>query len=95
MLENKKDYDAGLKYVDQSLALKEDWYNLWIKAQLLAAKRQLQGGARRWPSAAYQLGEKDQPGFFLEGEVKKTLAEWKKKKLSAAGAQPRGRRRRR
>ena len=34
MLENKKDYDAGLKYVDQSLALKEDWYNVWIKAEL-------------------------------------------------------------
>ena len=38
MLENKKDYDAGMKYVDQSLALKEDWYNLWIKAELQAAK---------------------------------------------------------
>jgi hypothetical protein len=38
MLENKKDYDTGMTYVDQSLALKQDWYNLWIKAQLLSAK---------------------------------------------------------
>jgi len=38
MLENKKDYDAGLKLADQSLAMKEDWYNLWIKAELVAAK---------------------------------------------------------
>ena len=38
MLETKKDYDAGLKYVDQSLALKEDWFNVWIKAELQAAK---------------------------------------------------------
>ncbi len=38
MLESTKDYDAGLKYVDQSLAMKEDWYNLFIKGQLLAAK---------------------------------------------------------
>ena len=28
----------GSSYIDQSLALKEDWFNLWIKAQLLAAK---------------------------------------------------------
>src|SRR5262249_50268620 len=26
MLETKKDFDAGLKYANQSLALKEDWY---------------------------------------------------------------------
>jgi hypothetical protein len=31
MMETKKDYDAGLKYIDQSLALKEDWFNLFIK----------------------------------------------------------------
>ena len=52
MLDNKKDYDAGLKYVDQSLALKEDWYNVWIKAKLLAAK----GNHKEAPS----LGEKAQ-----------------------------------
>ena len=38
MLETKKNYDLGLRYIDQSLALKEDWYNVWIKALLLAAK---------------------------------------------------------
>src|SRR5215831_240106 len=38
MLETKKDYAQGLKYTDQSLALREDWYNYWIKALLLGAK---------------------------------------------------------
>ena len=37
MLETKKDYDAGLKYADQSLALKEDWYTLLDQG--LAARR--------------------------------------------------------
>ena len=78
MLENKKDYDAGLKYVDQSLALKEDWFNLWIKAQLLAAKGNFKD-ARATGEHAYELGQEGRPSFFLEGEVKKTLAEWKKK----------------
>ena len=55
MLENKKDYDAGMKYVDQSLALKEDWYNLWIKAELLAAKGNVKD-ARATGEKAYELG---------------------------------------
>ena len=78
MLENKKDYDTGMKYVDQSLALKEDWYNVWIKAELQAAKGNTKD-ARATGEHAYELGKKSD-GFFLEGEVKKTLEEWKKKK---------------
>jgi hypothetical protein len=78
MLENKKDYDAGLKYVDQSLALKEDWFNVWIKAELQAAKGDLKD-ARATGEHAYDLGKKS-PMFFLEGEIKKTLADWNKKK---------------
>jgi hypothetical protein len=78
MLENKKDYDTGMKYVDQSLALKEDWFNVWIKAELQAAKGDLKD-ARVTGDHAYELGKKSQM-FFLEGEIKKTLDEWKKKK---------------
>ena len=78
LLESKKDYDTGMKYVDQSLALKEDWYNVWIKAELQAAKGNTKD-ARATGEHAYELGKKSD-GFFLEGEVKKTLEEWKKKK---------------
>ena len=77
MLETKKDYDAGMKYIDQSLALKEDWFNVWIKAELLAAKGNLKD-ARAQGDRAYEMGKKSE-GFFLEPEMKKTLAEWKKK----------------
>jgi hypothetical protein len=79
MLESKKDYDTGMKYVDQSLALKEDWYNLWIKAQLLAAKGNYKD-ALATGERADQLGQKEGPGYFAQGEVKKDLAEWSKKK---------------
>ena len=78
MLETKKDYDRGLKYIDQSLALKEDWFNLWIKASLLAAKGDYRN-ARPLAEKAYALGEKAPEQFFLEGEIKKTLEDWKKK----------------
>jgi hypothetical protein len=78
MLETKKDYDAGMKYIDQSLALKEDWYNLWFKAELLAAKGDYKN-ALATGEKAQALGAKAGSGFFLEGDVKKGLAEWKKK----------------
>jgi DUF2911 family protein len=82
MLEVKKDYDAGLKYVDQSLLLKQDWYNLWIRASLLAAKGNYKD-ARAEAQKSYDLGTKAAPGaFFLEGEVKKALADWSKKSQS-------------
>ena len=61
MLENKKDFDAGLKYIDQSLALKEDWFNLWIKAQLLAAKKNFKE-AYALADKSNQLGQKAGPG---------------------------------
>lgn len=77
LLETKKDYDAGLALVEKSLAEKEDWYNLFTKAQLLAGKGRYKD--------AYVLAEKAQAlgakaeVFFLEDEVKKALAEWKGK----------------
>jgi hypothetical protein len=75
--DTKKDYDTALRYADQSLALKEEWFNLWIKATIVAGK-----GNRKDAIAlgekAYDLGKKAEV-FFLEPEIKKTLAEWKKK----------------
>lgn len=79
LLESKKDYDAGLKDIDQSLALKEDWYNVFIKGQLLAAKGNYKE-ALPLAEKAYALGQKGPAGsFFLEGEVKQAMASWKKK----------------
>ena len=77
MLESKKDYNTGLKYIDQSLALKEDWFNLWIKASLLAGKGNYKD-AYALAEKAYQLGQKAEY-FFFEADVKKALSEWKKK----------------
>ncbi len=78
MLETKKDYDTGLKYVDTSLGLKEDWFNLWIKAQLLAAKGDYKNAVATGEKAQ-TLGEKNVAGFFLAADVKKGLGDWKKK----------------
>jgi hypothetical protein len=77
MLETKKDYDTGLKYVDTSLGLKEDWLNVWIKAQLLAAKGDYKS-AVPMAEKAEALGAKN-ANFFGADDVKKGLGDWKKK----------------
>lgn len=79
MLETKKDFDAGLRYADQSLALREYWYTLWIKAALLAAKRDYRGAVETG-ERSYQLGQRLGSGFVLEPELKKALADWKKRR---------------
>jgi hypothetical protein len=78
MLETKRDYDAGLKYADQSLALKEDWYTYWIKASLLAAKGDWRG-AQESGQKAYALGQKLGDGFVLEYELRRNVADWGKR----------------
>jgi hypothetical protein len=75
--ETKRDYDTGLKYIDISLGLKEEWFNLWIKATLLAGKGR-RPEAIAFGEKAYALGQKAEV-FFLEAEIKQTLATWKKK----------------
>jgi hypothetical protein len=79
MLETEKNFDAGLKYADQSLALKQDWYTYWVKAALLAAKHDYQAavdqGQRASDLGRRQLGER----FVLEHDLERTLAEWKRR----------------
>lgn len=77
-LEQKKDYDAGLKFANLSIAQNEQWFNVWTKAQLLAAKGNVK---EAYPLAqkAQTLGEKNPAGFFYADEVKTALKEWKPK----------------
>lgn len=77
MFETKKDYDAGLQLVEKSLAVKEEWLNVWTKAQLLAAKGKYK---EAYPLAqrANDLGGKS-PQFFFAEDVKKALVDWKNK----------------
>ena len=76
MLESAKDYDAGLQLVDKSIAAKEHWFNLWTKAELLAAKGKRKE-AVSYAERAKQLGEKTPQAFFLADEVNKALHDWK------------------
>jgi tetratricopeptide (TPR) repeat protein len=78
MLETKKDYDAGLKYIDQALALRDDWYCLWVKAALLAAKGDF-GSAHDWAEKARELSERVGNGAALAPDLARAIAEWGRK----------------
>jgi hypothetical protein len=78
MLESKKDYDAGLELIDRSIAVKEDWQNLWTKASLLAAKGKYKD-AYPLVEKVKAMGEKAEGVFFAADDVKKALSEWKSK----------------
>jgi len=78
LLESKGDYDQAMKLVDQSVAIKEDWFNDWVKAQLLASRGHYK---EAYPllEKANTLGQQTPATFFAAPEVKKQLAEWKSK----------------
>lgn len=73
---SKKDYEGGLRLVDASLRLREEWRNAWTKAQLLAGQGK-QREARAMAERAQQLGAKDPGSFFAADNVSKALREWK------------------
>lgn len=75
-LEQAKDYDAGMKLVDKSISMKEDWFNLWTKAQLLAAKGDKKA-ALPLAQKADDLGKQNPKRYFFAEEVKKALTTWK------------------
>jgi hypothetical protein len=77
MLRTKKDYDAGLRYIDQSLALKDDWYSLWVKAALLASKNQFRE-ARELGERAYERAPRTSETAALERELARHIKEWRK-----------------
>jgi hypothetical protein len=79
MLESTRDFDAGLQLVDKSLAVKEHWFNLWTKAQLLAAKGKYKE-AMSYAQKAKQVGEKSPQGFPMADDVNKALKDWKDNK---------------
>jgi len=71
----QKDQARADQLVDASLAVKQTWYNTWIKAGFVASKGDKKT-AHDMAQKAYDMG-KDDPGFFAKADVEKALADWK------------------
>ncbi len=73
---DKKDFDKALTYANQSISLSEQWFNNWVKAQILDAKG-LKADAYKHAVKAKELGDKNVQGFFYKTQVEKAIDEWK------------------
>lgn len=73
---DQKDYNKALEYVNQSLGLSNQWFNNWVKAQILAAKG-MNKDAYAYALKAKELGDKNPEGFFFKTQVEKALEDWK------------------
>ena len=74
-LDNKKELETGMKYVNQSISLKEDWFNVWTKAQLYNLMNN-SSEAYKHAVKAKELGDKSS-NFFFKDQVEKAIIEWK------------------
>ncbi|MFP2904813.1 DUF2911 domain-containing protein [Pyxidicoccus sp. 3LFB2] len=72
-----KDNAAALKQADASVAIQSNWFNQWIRADILARMGNY-AEARKSAQIAWDLGNKDK-GFFFRDQVSKALADWKNK----------------
>lgn len=73
---DQKNYDKALTYINQSIAASNQWFNNWVKAQILAAKGDTKS-AYEHALKAKGLGDENPQGFFFKDQVEKALAEWK------------------
>ncbi|HEX5002909.1 MAG TPA: DUF2911 domain-containing protein [Bacteroidia bacterium] len=74
-LDHNTDLETAMKLTDQSLDLKEDWFNCWTKAQLYSAMNN-NAEAYKWALKAKELGDKSS-SFFFKSQVEKGIADWK------------------
>jgi hypothetical protein len=75
-----KDYVKATQYVDQSIALSDQWFNNWVKAQILAGQEKYTE-AYKYAQHAKELGDKNPDGFFFKADVEKALEDWKQYQL--------------
>lgn len=79
-LDSNTNLEQGLVWVDQSLAIKESFFNTWVKAQLLAATGKKQEAlAQAQKAKEVGLKEGDAGWYrFYKNDVEKALTDWAK-----------------
>lgn len=80
LLDTNGDLVRANTLIDGSIALKQHWWNNWVKAQI-AAKQNKTADAIAAGTKAQELGKGDKTyEDFFKADIEKTIAEWKKKK---------------
>lgn len=79
LLDNNGDLTKALAYADTSIAIKQHWWNNWVRAQILAKQGKGSDAAAAGEKAmALGKGDRVYEEFFKE-QIAKSVADWKKK----------------
>ena len=75
--DNNLNADKTLGWIDQSIVLKDFFFNKWVKAQILYKKGDA-SGAYTYALAAKEYGEKNPSGFYdaYKAAIEKAVADW-------------------
>lgn len=74
-LDNNMELDKAAELINTSISLNENWFNVWIKAQLLN-KQGKKAEALEQAKKAKELGDKAGSGFFYKSQVEKAIQDW-------------------
>jgi hypothetical protein len=79
LIQNNTRHQLALTWINKSLQIKENFYNSWLKAQLLAQKDEYEE-AVNLAKKAIKLGQNDTKNYaLLAPEMERALNEWKVK----------------
>lgn len=80
LIQKNTDHELALQWIDKSLAMNDNFYNNWIKAQLLAQKEEYEG-AVDFCKKALKLGKKTEEEFKkYESDIERNFSIWKFKR---------------
>lgn len=77
MIQNDINHEQALEWINKSIEIKENFYNNWVKARLLALKREYQEAANL-SRRAMQLGQTDANSYKpYASEIERAYQQWK------------------
>jgi tetratricopeptide (TPR) repeat protein len=80
MITRKEHHQKALEWVNKSIAIKDNFYNNWVKARLYAQNREYQAAANL-TAKAIALGNKEPQAYGTYAkEIESAYNDWKKRK---------------
>jgi len=82
LVQYNTEHELALNWINKSLEIKENFFNNWVKAQLLAQKEEYQQ-AINLTKKAMKLGQNDQKNYApLAALMERSLEEWRVKSIA-------------
>jgi tetratricopeptide (TPR) repeat protein len=79
LIQKNAQHELALQWINKSIKIKENYYNNWLKAQLLAQKDEYEE-AVNLTKKAIKLGQKDTKNYSaIAPQMERSMTEWKVK----------------